>query len=96
MKEAAGAGFEEAAGAGFEFLLRILPSYGRISLDAHRIRLRGLPWRSIEVAVTRTTRNRFVGVEPARGFESHLLRMEMPLYRDWCRGFLVVEGIKMP
>ena len=28
------------------------------------------------MAVTRTTRNRFVGVEPARGFESHLLRME--------------------
>ena len=26
------------------------------------------------MVITRTTRNRFVGVEPARGFESHALR----------------------
>ena len=28
------------------------------------------------MVVTRTTRNRFVGVEPARGFESHALRQK--------------------
>ena len=33
-------------------------------------------WRRIEVVVTRTTRNRFVGDEPARGFESHRLRQQ--------------------
>ena len=31
-------------------------------------------WRCIEEVITRTTRNRFVGDEPARGFESHHLR----------------------
>ena len=28
------------------------------------------------MVVTRATRNRFVGVEPARGFESHRLRQK--------------------
>ena len=37
-----------------------------------------LIWRSIEVVATRTTRNRFVGDEPARGFESLLLRQRVP------------------
>ena len=31
-------------------------------------------WRAIEVVITRTTRNRLIGVEPVRGFESHALR----------------------
>ena len=33
-------------------------------------------WRCIEEVITRTTRNRFVGDEPARGFESHRLRQK--------------------
>ncbi|MCH5253217.1 MAG: hypothetical protein J1F22_09650, partial [Lachnospiraceae bacterium] len=31
-------------------------------------------WRRIEVVITRTTRNRLIGDEPVRGFESHPLR----------------------
>ena len=31
-------------------------------------------WRRIEVVITRTTRNRLIGDEPVRGFESHRLR----------------------
>ena len=31
-------------------------------------------WRRIEEVITRTTRNRLAGDEPARGFESHRLR----------------------
>ena len=34
-------------------------------------------WRCIEEVITRTTRNRFVGDEPARGFESHHLRQRL-------------------
>ena len=34
-------------------------------------------WRSIEVVITRTTRNRLIGVELVRGFESHLLRQSL-------------------
>ena len=40
--------------------------------------------RSIEVVATRTTRNRFVGDEPARGFESLLLRqMSTVIFMDY-------------
>ena len=37
-------------------------------------RLEGPSWRRIEVVITRTTRNRLIGDEPVRGFESHRLR----------------------
>ena len=41
------------------------------------------------MVVTRTIRNRFVGDEPARGFESHLLR-QFPLEKHgFCRAFLI-------
>lgn len=52
-------------------------------------------WRCIEVVVTRTTRNRFVGEEPARGFESHHLRQYVALTVKLCLSFSV-EGCFIP
>ena len=40
--------------------------------------IRPLPWSGIEVVITGLTRNQFVGL-PARGFESHPLRIPEPL-----------------
>ena len=54
------------------------------------------------MVVTRATRNRFVGVEPARGFESHRLRQNRQpprlsvLFLRWVRtreGFAVKETV---
>ena len=54
---------------------------------ADRIRIVRM-WRSIEVVITGRTRNAFVG-EPARGFESHLLRQ---IKCPPCAGFLFGIG----
>ena len=44
-----------------------------------------MPWSGIEVVITGLTRNQFVGL-PARGFESHPLRVKTPWFS---RGFVV-------